>query len=265
MVLRHPRSALWLLKSGMFWLALLVLAALIAVVCITLQFGPGSDNTVEAAFAHYDALATNLTARIHTAERALLRLRASQQTTAAPKKDHIERPPERSDEEAQEHDHKLKIRYDESTRTFQRWRSDFKCGANAPPLPDGEMVECNPQGEGPCCSSLGWCGKTNSHCNCDVCQNYRIATKIEVREVRKINSEAECQAVALNLGEQPSPEECAMLLPQSPACSNVFMFSMSQPHWGCRCCDVRDGASAKGTHHPLWALYSIETGKSPAQ
>eukprot|EP00933_Yihiella_yeosuensis_P043733 TRINITY_DN3864_c0_g1_i4.p1 TRINITY_DN3864_c0_g1~~TRINITY_DN3864_c0_g1_i4.p1 ORF type:complete len:972 (+),score=148.05 TRINITY_DN3864_c0_g1_i4:120-2918(+) len=52
------------------------------------------------------------------------------------------------------------------------WRDDKKCGKNAPLLPDGRKVECDPKGDMPCCSSIGWCGSTQSHCNCKGCINY---------------------------------------------------------------------------------------------
>lgn len=55
-----------------------------------------------------------------------------------------------------------------------RWRSDKKCGKNVPLLADGGPVECNPEGEFPCCSVLGWCGNSASHCECSGCINYRV-------------------------------------------------------------------------------------------
>ena len=54
----------------------------------------------------------------------------------------------------------------------QRWRDDGKyCGAGYP-LSDGFPAECNPHGENPCCSRLGFCGNTTKHCNCKYCTNY---------------------------------------------------------------------------------------------
>lgn len=34
-------------------------------------------------------------------------------------------------------------------------------------------MECDPKLEFPCCSSIGWCGKTKAHCECKGCVDYR--------------------------------------------------------------------------------------------
>lgn len=68
--------------------------------------------------------------------------------------------------------HKL-IKYDEAKKTFQRVRPDYKCGAAVPLLPDDELVECDHKGSHPCCSALGWCGKTKQHCRCPTCIDWR--------------------------------------------------------------------------------------------
>lgn len=60
-----------------------------------------------------------------------------------------------------------------SLKRFLRFRPDHKCGSRAPPLPDDTVVECNPGGPSPCCSSLGWCGATKEHCKCGTCILYR--------------------------------------------------------------------------------------------
>lgn len=72
------------------------------------------------------------------------------------------------------------INFDPVNKTFQRFRSDFKCGPGAPDLPDDQVVECNPRSRMPCCSSLGWCGITRTHCVCSTCVDYR-----KVRKQRK--------------------------------------------------------------------------------
>eukprot|EP00931_Biecheleriopsis_adriatica_P067644 TRINITY_DN41754_c0_g1_i1.p1 TRINITY_DN41754_c0_g1~~TRINITY_DN41754_c0_g1_i1.p1 ORF type:complete len:916 (+),score=147.29 TRINITY_DN41754_c0_g1_i1:65-2812(+) len=56
-----------------------------------------------------------------------------------------------------------------------RWRTDSKCGKNTAPLPDGKPAECNPEGDMPCCSHLGWCGNSPAHCGCKGCVDYRVA------------------------------------------------------------------------------------------
>lgn len=65
------------------------------------------------------------------------------------------------------------IKYDEAKKTFQRVRPDYKCGAAVPLLPDDELVECDHKGSHPCCSALGWCGKTKQHCRCPTCIDWR--------------------------------------------------------------------------------------------
>merc|ERR1712194_775588 len=64
------------------------------------------------------------------------------------------------------------IKYDEATKTFKRFRPDFKCGSRVPLLPDEEQVECERASSSPCCSSLGWCGKSRNHCRCPTCIDY---------------------------------------------------------------------------------------------
>ena len=51
------------------------------------------------------------------------------------------------------------------------WREDLRCGPKFPIKP-GTAAKCNPDGEFPCCSPRGWCGKTNDHCECSKCINY---------------------------------------------------------------------------------------------
>mmetsp|Transcript_17708 Transcript_17708/g.41163 ORF Transcript_17708/g.41163 Transcript_17708/m.41163 type:complete len:237 (+) Transcript_17708:127-837(+) len=90
-------------------------------------------------------------------------------------------PEEEFDEEAEERARKDQLRmigYNPATKYYRRYRPDFKCGDRVPSLPDGEVVECNPQGNGPCCSSLGWCGKTREHCKCQLCVDYRLPADV---------------------------------------------------------------------------------------
>ncbi|KAJ8049842.1 Lectin-B [Holothuria leucospilota] len=51
-------------------------------------------------------------------------------------------------------------------------RYDGRCGGNHP-LKNGEPAECKPESTNFCCSASGWCGNTNSHCQCDDCVDYR--------------------------------------------------------------------------------------------
>lgn len=59
--------------------------------------------------------------------------------------------------------------------TYARFRVDMKCGSQVPRLPDGGPVECDAHGPSPCCSHLGWCGRTRGHCRCKECVIYRAA------------------------------------------------------------------------------------------
>lgn len=55
-----------------------------------------------------------------------------------------------------------------------RWRRDNKCGKRVAPLEDGSVVECDPHGDYPCCSRIGWCGRSMDHCSCKPgCIDYR--------------------------------------------------------------------------------------------
>lgn len=58
---------------------------------------------------------------------------------------------------------------------YARFRADMKCGSQVPKLADGGPVECDAHGPSPCCSHLGWCGRTRGHCRCKECVIYRAA------------------------------------------------------------------------------------------
>nr|XP_006817056.1 PREDICTED: uncharacterized protein LOC102804127 [Saccoglossus kowalevskii] len=48
-----------------------------------------------------------------------------------------------------------------------KWRGDWRCGTA---LASGAAEAiCDPDGQSPCCSSVGWCGYTSAHCDCDEC------------------------------------------------------------------------------------------------
>ena len=57
-----------------------------------------------------------------------------------------------------------------------KWHTDGKCGPNHL-LQSGEPGQCDPNasgnGKGPCCSTLGWCGNSALHCECEGCIDYR--------------------------------------------------------------------------------------------
>lgn len=79
--------------------------------------------------------------------------------------------------EMEEYEQKQMIGFNEADGSFQRrFRSDFKCGSRVPPLPDDEVVECDPwsSSANTCCSSLGWCGASRQHCKCETCVDYRL-------------------------------------------------------------------------------------------
>ncbi|CAL4125290.1 unnamed protein product [Meganyctiphanes norvegica] len=77
-----------------------------------------------------------------------------------------------------------------------KWRDDIRCGAKENPvgefeqflLPSGEVAECDPLSEKPCCSSWGYCGggideNGFDHCKCDVCTDYRVVALAQSKEV----------------------------------------------------------------------------------
>ena len=51
------------------------------------------------------------------------------------------------------------------------WRSDRRCGSSFPR--NGKPGQCNPNGNEPCCSSIGYCGLSDAHCKCSGCTDYR--------------------------------------------------------------------------------------------
>jgi len=62
------------------------------------------------------------------------------------------------------------------------WRDDRRCGTGWN-LDDGATpAQCNPSpsdpsitdGDGPCCSNMGWCGNSEAHCKCSGCEDYSI-------------------------------------------------------------------------------------------
>ena len=65
--------------------------------------------------------------------------------------------------------------------TEKDWRDDRRCGSNFL-LENGKPAECEPNAnaekEGPCCNlDTGWCGNSNSSCECTNCINYASGEK----------------------------------------------------------------------------------------
>ncbi|CAK9063465.1 unnamed protein product [Durusdinium trenchii] len=102
------------------------------------------------------------------------------------------------------------ILFNESKGTYRRWRGDFRCGSRVPPLPDGEMVECPPGFDAPCCSALGWCGRSADHCKCEMCSDYRHKAKVTYAGIKLKRAKRECETIAADLGPFSSPEETGM-------------------------------------------------------
>ena len=72
-----------------------------------------------------------------------------------------------------------------------KWRKDRRCGTRYP-LSDGNVTECDPDGEYPCCSDKykGLCGNTADACSFPASVDYRV-----VHELRK--SEKNCTLTAV--------------------------------------------------------------------
>jgi len=148
------------------------------------------------------------------------------------------------------------IGFDAVTNTYRRYRSDFKCGDRVPALPDGEPVECDPTQEHPCCSSLGWCGKSSLHCECDGCVDHSSKVKLSVKTIKLVEKERECADIVYNFEMQESARVCADLVLKQMECGHHFMFSEIYPEWGCRCC--ASGTAGGEEKKPEWSVWKIE-------
>jgi len=168
-----------------------------------------SENAALAQ--HYEAVLWNMTLRVRTAESALhrlQRLQAAEQVsraqlkaqgkeesqteaddgeTAAAEVGDSENDVEDAGDDAseeEEDDKKTKeekeqgeqIKFNAATNKYLRWRQDYQCGQRVPFLPDESLVECNPAGKEPCCSTNGWCGSKAEHCSCPGCADHRIVS-----------------------------------------------------------------------------------------
>mmetsp|Transcript_58330 Transcript_58330/g.103654 ORF Transcript_58330/g.103654 Transcript_58330/m.103654 type:complete len:297 (+) Transcript_58330:100-990(+) len=246
----------------------------------------GDRAMVELALDKYRLLARNVTRRVEAAELALKELK--KQAARAPAPQQEEKPPrdprpaedtagdaapfdagseedpeedETEEERAkrqqeEESEQRALIQYDEAKGTFRRWRGDYRCADKVPLLPDGEAVECAPGFAAPCCSALGWCGRSAAHCSCDMCSDYRSKVKISFQKLKLDKSKRECETIAANLGEFKNPEACAKLAMDDPQCGQKIMFAKHYPEWGCRCCalDTPAGSDEK----PEWNVYHFE-------
>ncbi|CAJ1386266.1 unnamed protein product [Effrenium voratum] len=162
-------------------------------------------------------------------------------------------------QEAEEQLQNSLILYNKTTGVYRRWRGDFKCANRVPPLPDGEAVECTPGFDAPCCSALGWCGRSADHCKCEMCSDYRHKAKISFQSMRLHHAKRECETIAADLGEFTSPEDCAHSAVNDAECGKMIMYSFNYPNWGCRCCamDTPTGDEEK----PEWNVYSFEVSE----
>eukprot|EP00933_Yihiella_yeosuensis_P006862 TRINITY_DN11168_c0_g1_i1.p1 TRINITY_DN11168_c0_g1~~TRINITY_DN11168_c0_g1_i1.p1 ORF type:complete len:329 (-),score=79.02 TRINITY_DN11168_c0_g1_i1:163-1149(-) len=199
-----------------------------------------------------------------------------QQETKEETKEETEEPeepeePEETEEErqkrveAEEKEQKELIQYDEIKKTFRRYRGDYKCGNKVPPLPDADAsaVECEPGFKAPCCSALGWCGRSAEHCTCEMCADYSHKVKVTFGELKLIAPKRECETPAENIGEFKTPEECARQAIVQKECGNSIMFSESYPEWGCRCCAI-DTPPAEQGEGDLWSVYQFTYTVEPA-
>lgn len=167
-------------------------------------------------------------------------------------------------QKAEEKEQHELIGYDAATKEFkQRWRPDFKCGDRVPALPDNEVVECDPGSETPCCSSLGWCGKSKMHCTCELCVDYSSKVKVRLVDIRVEAEERECADIAYSFGPLDSPKACAELVLQQAECGRLLMFSHTYPSWGCRCC--AGGTLPAEEVKPDWTVYRLDVVVEPKE
>jgi len=263
--------------------------------------GGGADRALMLhALERYAVLAANMTHRIRVAEEALLRLqkvsvaaprgtgRASDASISVPgegagfasaessvssassDESSEDNDAEETDEQAEKRrnleivEQNQLIGFDPVTKMFKtRFRPDFKCGDRAPPLPDNEIVECDPIGEAPCCSNLGWCGKSAVHCVCDGCEDYQDKVTLEILGVEAVANERECKDIAYSFGEVESPAVCAGMAMKQADCGRMLMFSHEYKEWGCRCCAASTGQGDE--KKPEWTLYKINVKATPKE
>ncbi|KAI8498314.1 hypothetical protein Bbelb_242580 [Branchiostoma belcheri] len=52
-------------------------------------------------------------------------------------------------------------------------RDDGRCGTEYP-AEGANPGQCDPYGNGPCCSSINYCDSADQHCTCETCKDYRV-------------------------------------------------------------------------------------------
>jgi len=93
---------------------------------------------------------------------------------------------------------------DDCACCITKWRGDLRCGQGNTPtgeyfsftLPNGQVAECDPDSEKPCCSSWGYCGNGAEWCECPTCIDYR-----------KENADEVVDEIIDNEGENPTAAE----------------------------------------------------------
>ncbi|XP_077985433.1 uncharacterized protein LOC144440064 [Glandiceps talaboti] len=113
----------------------------------------------------------------------------------------------------------------------QLWRDDLRCGPSFD-LDNGSPAQCDPDSDFPCCSTSGWCGNTEGHCECIGCINYKVSN-IAVKVSKLWRDDLRCgPSFVLTDG---SPAQCD---PDSdfPCCSTSGWCGNSAAHCECSGC-----------------------------
>ncbi|KAL5255057.1 hypothetical protein ACHWQZ_G014479 [Mnemiopsis leidyi] len=120
----------------------------------------------------------------------------------------------------------------------RKWRDDLMCGTKYP-LSDGNVTECNPLGQSPCCGADGRCGSTSRFCTCDGCVDYRDVNKWQAEGGQKwISGEREKCGSSYPLPDG-NATECD---PDGkyPCCSNKYKGECGYTALSCSCKDCVD-------------------------
>eukprot|EP00913_Durusdinium_trenchii_P023248 g21826.t1 len=85
------------------------------------------------------------------------------------------------------------------------------CGGDVSQVQEqGQVEQCPPGFDAPCCSALGWCGRSADHCKCEMCSDYRHKAKVTYAGIKLKRAKRECETIAADLGPFSSPEETAI-------------------------------------------------------
>ncbi|KAJ8039921.1 Lectin-B [Holothuria leucospilota] len=131
------------------------------------------------------------------------------------------------------------------------YRSDLRCGGSFI-APNGEVAECDPVGDNPCCSSHNWCGNTAAHCDCVGCTDYRVTCQ-------KFRSDLRCGGDYL-----AANGEVAQCNPDGeyPCCSPWNWCGITADHCDCAdCADYRSSASEYRDDYRCGENYLAPNGK----